>query len=238
MLLLNDRTGVSGVSQTEEELTAIIYCTSGEVTIVNNNVMTSSTLCMSQVWICLCWKDNCPVCRCASGLFTQCTTGSCQRSISAMTRCHWRSEDDVAERIEPHDVVTESAWWAEEISLVRNRELLSDFKYKLRETHQVKVEELIPRSAQVLRLSSKSAKVRRLWSNAAEVWQKRRVRVIEDSGRFDRDIEDSGRVSTVVLQAVGVFDFESHLTCIWELLCWNKLWMVGSVCCYFPFRVA
>ena len=31
-------------------------------------------------------------------------------------------------------------------------------------------------------------------------------RDIEDSGRFDRDIEDSGRVSTVVLQAVGVFD--------------------------------
>ena len=31
-------------------------------------------------------------------------------------------------------------------------------------------------------------------------------RVIEDSGRFDRDIKDSGRVSTVVLQAVGVFD--------------------------------
>ena len=31
-------------------------------------------------------------------------------------------------------------------------------------------------------------------------------RVIEDSGRFDRNIEDSGRVSTVLLQAVGVFD--------------------------------
>jgi hypothetical protein len=222
----------------KKELTAIIYCTSGEVTRANNNVMNLSTLCMSQVWTCLCWKDNCPVCRCASCLFTQCTTGSSQRSISAMTRCHWRSEDDVAERIEPHDVVTESAWWAEEISLVQNRELLSDFKYKLRETHQVKVEELIPRSAQVFRLSSNTAEVGRLWSNAAEVWQKRRVRVIEDSGRFDRDIEDSGRVSTVLLQTVGVFDFESHLTCIWELLCWNKLWMVDSVCCYFPFYVA
>ena len=31
-------------------------------------------------------------------------------------------------------------------------------------------------------------------------------RIIEDSGRFDHDIEDSERVSTVVLQAVGVFD--------------------------------
>jgi len=40
-------------------------------------------------------------------LFTQCTTGSSQRSISAMTRCHWLSEDDVAERVEPHDDVTE-----------------------------------------------------------------------------------------------------------------------------------
>jgi hypothetical protein len=39
-------------------------------------------------------------------------------------------------------------------------------------------------------------------------------RVIEDRGRFDRDIEDSGRVLTVVLQAVGVFDwlrFSSNL---------------------------
>ncbi len=70
MLLLNDRTGVSGgVSQTEEELTAIIYCTSGEV---------------------------------------------------------------------------------------------SGFKHELRETHQVKVEELMPRSAQVLRLSSNTAEVGRL----------------------------------------------------------------------------
>ena len=96
------------MSQTEEELTAIIYSTSGEVTRLNNNVMMSSTLCMSQVWICLCWKDNCPVCRCASGLFTQCTTGSSQRSISAMTRCHWRSEDDVAERVEPLDDIKEA----------------------------------------------------------------------------------------------------------------------------------
>ena len=37
---------------------------------------------------------------------TQCTTGSSQRSISAMTGCHWRSEDDVAERVESHDDVT------------------------------------------------------------------------------------------------------------------------------------
>ncbi len=43
MLLLNDRLGVSGVSQTEEKLTAIIYCTSGETTKVNNNVMISSS---------------------------------------------------------------------------------------------------------------------------------------------------------------------------------------------------
>ncbi len=50
------------------------------------------------------WKDHCPVCRCASCLFTQCSS---QRSISAMTRCHWRNEDDVAKRYEPHDVVAE-----------------------------------------------------------------------------------------------------------------------------------
>ncbi len=42
-MLLNDQTEVSGVSQTEEELTAIIYCTSGEVTRLNNKVMMSSS---------------------------------------------------------------------------------------------------------------------------------------------------------------------------------------------------
>ena len=36
---------------------------------------------------------------------------------------------------------------------------MSDFKYELCKTHQVKVEELIPRSAQVLRLSSNTAEV-------------------------------------------------------------------------------
>ncbi len=36
---------------------------------------------------------------------------------------------------------------------------MSDFKYELRETHQVKIEELITRSAQVLRLSSNTAEV-------------------------------------------------------------------------------
>ena len=41
----------------------------------------------------------------------------------------------------------------------------------------------------------------------------------------------------MLLQAVGVFDFESHLICIWELLWWNKVWMVDSVCCYFSFYV-
>jgi hypothetical protein len=57
--------------------------------------------------ICTCWKENCPVRQCANYLLTQFETGSIQRSISAMTRCHWRSKDDVAERIEPHDNVTE-----------------------------------------------------------------------------------------------------------------------------------
>ena len=79
-----------------------------------------------------------------------------------MTRCHWRSEDDVAERIEPNDDVTGKRFVTEEITLLRNRELLSDFKYELRETHQVKVEELIPRSAQVFRLSSNTAEDGRL----------------------------------------------------------------------------
>ncbi len=53
MLLLNDRKGVSGVSQTEEELTAIIYCTSGEVARANNNVMLSSScVCPRYEYVC------------------------------------------------------------------------------------------------------------------------------------------------------------------------------------------
>ena len=105
--MIEQRTGVSGVSQAEERVDCDNILHKRRRDQSEQQLILSSTLCMSQVWIFLCWKDNCPVCRCASCLLTQCTTGSSQRSISAMTRCHWRNEDDVAKRIKPHDVATE-----------------------------------------------------------------------------------------------------------------------------------
>ncbi len=50
----------------------------------------------------------------------------------------------------------------EEMFFTAKQELSSGFIHELRETHQIKVEELIPRSAQVLRLSSNTAEVGRL----------------------------------------------------------------------------
>ncbi len=47
--MIEQRTSVNGVFQAEERVDCDNYCTSGEVTRVNNNVMMTSKLCMSQV---------------------------------------------------------------------------------------------------------------------------------------------------------------------------------------------
>jgi hypothetical protein len=142
-----------------------------------------------------------------------------------MINCHWRSEDDVDKKNERHTMMHCEMHC--QYSLLLQQDALPVFF-----ATTVKVEELIPRSAQVLILSSNTAEVRRLWSNAAEVWRKRRVIVIEDSGRFDRDIEDSGRVSTVCDCKQWECSTENHLICIWELLCWTEAnceWLILCV---------
>ncbi len=49
---------MSGVFQTEIELSAIIYCSSGDEPKMNNNVMMLLKLCMSQMWIYVCLKEK------------------------------------------------------------------------------------------------------------------------------------------------------------------------------------
>ncbi len=70
------RTAESKIYLKQKKLIVTRYCTSGEVTRSNNNVgaedhsevMLPSKLCMSQVWICECWKIDCSVCKCTESL--------------------------------------------------------------------------------------------------------------------------------------------------------------------------
>ncbi len=68
----------------------------------------------------------------------------------------------MVKRVEPRDDIKEALCDLKNFVFTAKQELSSGFKQELRKTHQIKVEELIPRSAQVLRLSSNTAEVGRL----------------------------------------------------------------------------
>jgi len=162
------------------------YCTSGEDTSWNNSagvenhseVMLPSKLCI------------CPRCgyACAGRTSVLCVCHG-QRSISAiMTGCHWRSGDNVVERVEPHDDVAQSVdHCVTECSSVNKcckRHIKSE------------VLRLSSRTAEVLRLSPRTAEVFRLSSS---------TRTAEPEVNGESVLSKTVGDSTVTSKTVGEF---------------------------------
>ncbi len=100
------------MSQTEAEVDYDNLLHQCEVTKVNNNIEAKnhSKVMMSSKFVCRyasAGRQLFCVLMCKF-LLAQCTTGSSQRSIIALTTGRrWRSEEDLAKRIEPNDDFTE-----------------------------------------------------------------------------------------------------------------------------------
>jgi hypothetical protein len=174
---LCDTTNV-GDQSNSSELTATRYWNHGRVTRSNSNCRSwnitvtwwcrRSCVCPRCGYTCA-GKDVCPVCRCVWYACYRSVQLDLERSIISMTGCHWRREDGVVERVEPLDDVARSATCVEKITSLRS------------DTNTCCARHI---KSRLLRLSS----------SAAEVWRIREGRVIEDSGRVDRDIASSGSV--------------------------------------------
>ena len=70
-----------------------------------------------------------------------------ERSIRAVTVCHWRSEDNVVERVEPYDDVAQCAWTRRR-NYITAQHSVRVSQQVLRETHRHQ-EELLSRTAEV-----------------------------------------------------------------------------------------